>query len=201
MPEQIPVKYRKKIYATMHEAAEVAAKREKVNPTTMYNRFRKAIHDLGKDRDLTGIDLKDYAMGKPKTILVDGVHYPSVATAAEATGLARGVLYNRIRERGEGADLGGEVQSHKKPVTVNGQTFTSLSEAATHFGLPEQTLTNRLLAAGPGGTISTEKAAPRNHGEVTIDGTTYPNLAEAARTLGIARNTLLHRIRRSAQSE
>lgn len=140
-----------------------------------------------------GYNMNDgtYDLKPPKPTTWNGIQYESVTAAAEALGIERTTMRDRI-ERGYKQDS--DVQTpppDPKPITWNGINYPSIAAAARALGITHRTLRERL---GRGYTKDSDM--PPVGKPVTWNGKQYSSIVEAARDSGITDGSIRQFLRR-----
>lgn len=136
-------------------------------------------------------------------LIINGVQYKSISSAAKALGLNTGLLSRRVNgiEKYEKIDQP-PVRSHSTkpiPITINGKSFKSISEAARFYDVNYPSFFLAIKKALETGEVELFvqdcERTIRPGKRVTIEGKTYDSWTEAARDLGVCYSTFVSRMK------
>jgi hypothetical protein len=128
------------------------------------------------------------------TYVVDGIEYPSVSALAEAHGISRTLVYNRIRANGWSPE-----RAVKEPVadavSVNGRNYRSAMNAWEEIGVTSfSTFNSRMLQRQALEVCLGLEPLPSME-KYEIDGRTFSSIAEVAEAHGLQPGQLTYRLR------
>lgn len=139
-----------------------------------------------------------------KSVIIDGVEYPSYSAAARATNLDRAALHRVVEEcDGSTAKYYDHIYSNRRQgvkcsCTINGVTYHSMTDAARDLGVSSTMIRKRMTKShGQAFDYQKTQTAPvqkrRGGGRsipCTIDGVWYKSYGAAAAALGLSRHHL-----------
>ena len=118
-----------------------------------------------------------------KSIIINGVSYPSYTAAAKSLGINRSTLVSRVK-----AANGGPVSvtaPSEENVVIDGQAFSNITAAATALGLPRATLQNRLDAGWSGSKVASKKSYQNRSKQIRIGTKLFPSIKAMLSTLSL----------------
>lgn len=173
--------------------------------TTYIN--KSAAPKVSVRKPISGQDYTRPVPQKRASIIVDGVTYPSRASAARAHGVQNATFLARLAKNWTPEQAAG---LHAPPhgYTVEGRHYNSLHAVARAYNINQQTLHTRLKKSGWTIRQAVGLDAPPSRAKnrksrfaVELDGTHYTSRAAVADAFGLSQQTLANRIDRHGDIE
>lgn len=174
-----------------YPSIKAAAKAVGVIPETVSQRLRKGLRnddDLSKNKEVHP---------SQRSVIWNGTQYPSMRAAADAIGVIRRTMSERLR-KGFTCDSDTHLKRKRgsqKPVTWNNIQYPSINAASRARGVRKATM-KRWLKNGYCRDIDIPPhgSALPSCKPVTWNGVNYPSVAAAARACGIAKCSMQERL-------
>lgn len=135
-----------------------------------------------------------------KSIIVQGVRYPSITAACEAYGLDKNIANMRVTRLKWDLEVAiiTPANPHTRSVLLDGKLYTSLREVAEEYDISHRLIIGRLNA---GWSLEDAVTTPLRQKRtspgirVYVRGVYYPSIAEAAKSYDLRPDTVYMRLR------